>query len=465
MPVALVWFRRNLRLADNASLTAAVSAADAVVPVFVHREAGDPQMPGAASRAWLDLSLASLGDRLRELGSELVVRNGRPAEVLAGLVQESGARGVFCERDWSPEGVAEETAVAAAMAQHGVALHVAEGQLLVTPPQLTTRTGGAYGVFTPFWKAWRQAWAPSSPLPPPTRIPSPATMPSSVERPVADPSAPDLQRWWEPGEFAARSRLARFCESGLESYDELRNRPSLHGTSELSPYLAWGEIGAAEVASSALSSGGDGAEPFLRQLAWREFSYHVLHHHPSMATVPLRAEFEAFPWSADTDAIEGWQRGETGYPLVDAGMRQLAATGWMHNRVRLVAASFLTKDLLGSWQTGERFFRERLADYDPAANSFNWQWVAGCGADAAPYFRVFNPSLQGTRFDAAGAYVRAWVPELAELDARWIHRPWEAPADALTAAGIVLGRTYPHPIVEHAEARKRALAAYAAIRM
>ena len=241
--------------------------------------------------------------------------------------------------------------------------------------------------------------------------------------------------------------------------------PSLRATSELSPRLAWGEISAAQVASSALSAAGDIAEPFLRQLAWREFSYHVLYHNPDMAAVPLRAEFASFPWSARGEDVEAWQCGMTGYPLVDAGMRQLAATGWMHNRVRLVAASFLTKDLLGSWQGGEEFFRQKLADYDPAANAFNWQWVAGCGADAAPYFRIFNPSVQGARFDPDGDYVRAWVPELERLESRWIHRPWDAPGNTLADAGVVLGRTYPDRIVDHAEARDRALAAYEAIRV
>jgi deoxyribodipyrimidine photo-lyase len=290
-------------------------------------------------------------------------------------------------------------------------------------------------------------------------------MPATGGPVSSPPGAPDITRWWEPGEPAAQARLAKFVDADIERYDDLRDRPALHATSELSPRLAWGEISAAQVANSVLSAGGDIAEPFLRQLAWREFSYHVLYRNPEMATVPLRDEFASFPWSASSKDAEAWQCGMTGYPLVDAGMRQLAATGWMHNRVRLVAASFLTKDLLGSWQSGEEFFGRRLADYDPAANAFNWQWVAGCGADAAPYFRIFNPTVQGARFDPDGDYVRAWVPELKRLESRWIHRPWDAPGTTLADAGIVLGRTYPNRIVEHAEARHRALAAYDAIRV
>jgi deoxyribodipyrimidine photo-lyase len=271
-----------------------------------------------------------------------------------------------------------------------------------------------------------------------------------------------VSRWWEVGEQPAHRRLAAFVAEHIASYDRDRDHPDIAGTSELSPHLAWGELSPAQVVHAAASAGHI-AEPFIRQLAWREFAYHVLHHHPETVDTPLNAKFAGFPWAQEESLFAAWRAGATGYPLVDAGMRQLAATGWMHNRVRLVCGSFLTKHLLQPWQTGEAHFRERLVDYDVAANVFNWQWIAGCGADAAPYFRIFNPSLQGERFDQDGGYVRRWVPELARLESKWVHSPWRAPQAVLESAGVALGTSYPAPIVDHSEARARALAAYAAI--
>lgn len=255
-----------------------------------------------------------------------------------------------------------------------------------------------------------------------------------------------------------------FAREGLERYVDDHDWPGLRGTSEMSIRLAWGELSPGQVARAAISAGGVGTEPFLRQLAWREFSHHVLHHFPQAADSPLREEFNAFPWRDDPSVFDAWAHGQTGYPLIDAGMRQLLETGWMHNRVRMVCASFLTKDLLIPWQAGERFFAERLADYDPAVNVFNWQWVAGCGLDAAPYFRVFNPVVQGEKFDSGGWYVRTWVPELSGLASRWIHRPWEASSESLDKAGVRLGGTYPKRIVDHAQARLRALAAFESVK-
>ncbi|PKQ15063.1 MAG: deoxyribodipyrimidine photolyase [Actinobacteria bacterium HGW-Actinobacteria-7] len=463
MTVSICWFRRNLRLADNAALSAALSGSTVVVPVFIHRDAERPHDPGATSLAWLYHSLASLDASLRERGSGLTTRAGTPAAELARIAQECGASRVHCQRDWTPSGIAEETAVRDVLASVGVRLVVSEGQLLVTPDAVATRAGGPFRVFTPYFKAFNSIWEPPALLPAPVSLPRPTRMPVSSGPVSPRPGTPDIARWWTVGEDAAASRVGRFVSGALHAYASDRDRMDLHGTSELSASLAWGEISPSQVMAASLGAG-DVAQPFVRQLAWREFSHHVLHYFPHTLDAPLRERFSAFPWCHDDAGVSAWQSGMTGYPLVDAGMRQLLTTGWMHNRVRLVCGSFLTKHLLQPWQTGAAFFEARLADYDPAANTFNWQWVAGCGADAAPYFRVFNPVVQGARFDPDGAYVRSWVPELAGLDARWIHRPWQAPARELASAGVELGKTYPSPIIDHAEARERALAAFASIK-
>lgn len=463
MTVTICWFRRNLRLADNAALVAAAANSSAVVPLFVHRDNEVAHGPGLAALAWLNRSLASLDTQLRELGSRLVIRSGLPATELARIANECGATRVHCQRDWTPAGIAEENATRDVLASVGVELAVSEGQLLVTPETLTTQAGGPFRVFTPFHTALTRQWEAIMPLEPPPALPRPPLMPASAGPVSPRHGAPDIARWWVPGEPAARARLQRFVRETLPDYASDRDRPDLHGTSELSPSLAWGELSPMQVSAAALDADGEAASAFLRQLAWREFAYHVLHSYPNTLDEPLRERFSAFPWCADEASTNAWRTGQTGYPLVDAGMRQLAATGWMHNRVRLVCGSFLTKHLLQPWQTGLAHFEARLADYDPAANAFNWQWVAGCGADAAPYFRVFNPTLQGTRFDPDGAYVRAWVPELAELDVRWVHQPWKAPTQELAAAGVALGKSYPAPIIDHAEGRARALAAFASL--
>jgi deoxyribodipyrimidine photo-lyase len=289
--------------------------------------------------------------------------------------------------------------------------------------------------------------------------------PSSPSSPVLEPPSSDAGAW-VPGESAALARLRSFVQTALASYSTLRDRPDLDNTSELSPRLAWGELSPRQVVALALQSqGSEVSLPFLRQVAWREFSYHVLAEFPELGSKPWRREFSAMPWREDDEGLEAWKDGRTGFPLVDAGMRQLAETGWMHNRVRLVVASFLTKDLLVAWQLGEQVFAETLADYDPAVNPFNWQWVAGSGADASPYFRVFNPVTQGTKFDPLGDYVRRWVPELKWVPPRWIHHPWDAPERELRLARVSLGADYPRPLIDHGAARQRALAAFEEVRV
>jgi deoxyribodipyrimidine photo-lyase len=359
----------------------------------------------------------------------------------------------------------EEETVRRALSRQRRDLHVHGGRLLVEPDAIRTANGGPYRVFTPFFRTWRELADPAAPSPAPAVITG-ATPPPDAIAPAVMPSVtPDPLAYWQTGERGALDRLQRFLDEAAEQYEEDRDRPGVRGTSESSPGLSMGEIAPGRIMREVRAEGADGAETFVRQLAWRDFAHHVLHHSPHLLDTPLRSEFEAFPWRDDPSALAAWQEGRTGFPLVDAGMRQLLATGWMHNRARLVCGSFLTKHLLIPWQRGEEWFRDRLVDHDEAVNAFNWQWVAGSGADAAPYFRIFNPTLQGERFDPGGTYVRTWVPELETLPDRWIHHPWDAPRDVLASATITPGVTYPGPIVEHAEARSRALAAYEAMRI
>jgi len=460
---AIVWFRRDLRLADNPALTDALARAERVAPLFVLPDPAAPHGPGAASLAWLERSLTALDADLHAHGSSLARRRGPAPEAVARAAADCGAALVACTRDWTPAGLAEERATAEALAERGIELRVVEAQLLSPPGTIATVSGSPYAVFTPFSRVWKAALRPVPPLFAPEHIP---TVALSSDPPLSD-TVPgyDVTFAWTPGEAGAQHLLSEFVRDGVASYDIERDIPGVRGTSELSPHLAWGEVSPRQVAASVLAAVDDEtAWPYLRQLAWREFSYHVLHAHPETLDQPLRAEFAAFPWRDDPAGLAAWLEGQTGYPLVDAGMRQLAETGWMHNRVRLVTASFLTKHLLIPWQTGETEFRMRLVDFDPAANAFNWQWVAGSGADAAPYFRIFNPTLQGTRFDEDGTYIRRWVPELARLSPRSIHQPWLVSESELRAARVTLGVTYPRPIVDHAEARTRALAALASIK-
>jgi deoxyribodipyrimidine photo-lyase len=471
-PATIVWFRRDLRLSDNPALEAAVARGGPVVAAWVHapEEEGD-SAPGAAARVFLHGALHSLAESLESRGGRLVLRRGPTIEALIDLARETGADAVHANKVWEPEFLARDAKTVAALRAGGLEARLFDDGVLFPPDAMKTAEGGPFRVFTPFWRRCMSS-APEASLPAPARIPCPATLPSSWPLPELRlrPSGPwvaGLHDAWPPGEKAAWNRLSGFLDDGMAMYPDDRDRPDRDGTSRLSPYLHFGCIGARQAwnaiqsRAAACSAPGvaRGAEAFLRQLAWREFSHHLLFHFPATVHAPLREEFIAFPWRDDPEALVAWQQGRTGFPLVDAGMRQLRETGWMHNRVRMVVASFLAKDLLLPWRTGASWFFDTLVDADLANNTFGWQWVAGCGADAAPYFRVFNPALQGEKFDPRGDYVRAWVPELARLPDRWIHRPSEAPATVLSEAGVTPGKTYPRPIVDHASARLRALAA------
>ncbi len=474
----IVRLRRELRLSDHPALAAAAERGVPVVPLFVWspEEAGDFP-PGAASRAWLSRSLVALDASLRAVGSRLVLRRGDPLEAIRSVARSCRAKALFRSSSHEPGLRARDDSVDRELRRDGLEVVRFGGSLLHDPGAVRSSSGTPFRVFTPFWRCCRSLPEPSRPLPSPAILPPPATWPASVPLEglrLAPPSGPDggILETWEPGERGARRLLNRFLDEGLASYPADRDRPDRPGTSRLSPHLHFGEISlrmvwhAVSGRAAADPSPGTvrGAEAYLRQVGWREFAHHLLVHFPETSREPLRPEFAAFPWRYDREELSAWKEGRTGYPFVDAGMRQLRATGWMHNRVRMVVASFLVKDLLLSWREGAAWFHETLVDADLANNTLGWQWVAGCGADAAPYFRIFNPVSQGMKFDPAGEYVRQWVPELSGLPPEWIHRPWEAPPEVLRAGGVALGRNYPAPRVDHAAARRRALSALEAMR-
>ena len=467
---ALVLFRNDLRLADNRALAAAAQSGKPVVAAFVLDQSDGVRPPGGASRWWLHHSLFSLRNQLELLGTRLVLRRGPMERVADWLIAESGADAVLWNRRYDPGGSAADVAMENALRERRIGAESFEGQLLHEPSRLRTGSGSAYKVFTPFWNALSMAPEPRDPIDAPTALRefSREIVSETLDDLLPLPTAPDwaegMRESWTPGEAGAHARLDDFLHGDLDTYDEGRDFPGRRSTSRLSPHLAHGEITPHQVLAAlkqpGLTASSTDIATFRREIGWREFCHHLLFHNPGLHEENFQAGFDAFPWLSDRQAFDAWQRGLTGYPIVDAGMRELWRTGTMHNRVRMIVASFLTKDLLVDWREGERWFWDTLVDADPASNPGNWQWVAGSGADAAPYFRIFNPVLQGERFDAEGDYVRRWVPELASLENRCLHRPWTAPAAVLAQAGIKLGETYPDRIVDHAMARQRGLSAY-----
>ena len=481
MTTALVWFRRDFRVADHPALHHALQTHARVIPIYIHapaEEAGWP--PGAASRWWLHHSLSAHAARLAELGAPLVIRQGSDSLAeLRRLIAETGATAVHWNRLYEPSIVARDKAIKAALREAGIAAESHNSALLAEPWDVKTGGGDPYRVFTPFWRN-AGARAVRDPLPAPARIPAPAQLPASL--PVEALKLLPTIRWdggfyehWTPGESGAWAQAEAFCADGAARYHDQRDLPAAASTSSLSPHLHFGEIGPVQlvqrsrqlIAENHAQGLVGNVEHFVRELGWREFSHHLLFHYPATTDQPMYDKFAAFPWRdpADyADDLRAWQRGATGVPIVDAGMRQLWHTGWMHNRVRMIVASFLTKNLLIPWQEGARWFWDTLVDASLPQNSLGWQWAAGCGADAAPYFRIFNPVLQSAKFDGEGRYLRRWVPEIAKLPDASLHAPWEAKPSVWLAAKFSPGRDYPKPIVSLSESRDRALAAYARIK-
>jgi deoxyribodipyrimidine photo-lyase len=474
----LLWFRQDLRLRDNPALTEAVRVGAPVIALYLYSpDEEGAWAPGAASRWWLHHSLVRLDEELQAAGSRLCVRRAPHAgpELLA-LARSCGATQVLWNRRYEPAAIARDQVIKTQLTEAGLTARSFDGALLFEPWEVKTKAGGAFQVFTPFWRHCKSLPEPADPSPAPRRLPSPKEWPASL--PLGElsllPTLPwsgGLRAHWSPGSAGAQSKLAQFLKESFDDYEHGRDRPDVPGTSQLSPHLHFGEIGPREIWHAtrryALARGRHSSwrdSQFLTELGWREFAYHLLYHFPNTPEQPLRPAFARFPWKSDAPGLAAWQRGATGYPLVDAGMRQLWRLGWMHNRVRMIAGSFLVKDLLLPWNEGARWFWDTLVDADLASNTLGWQWVSGCGADAAPYFRIFNPTTQATRFDPDGTYVREWVPELAALPNQWIHQPWEAPPEVLAAAGVRMGENYPHRIVQHDAARLDALAALATLK-
>lgn len=478
----VVWFRDDLRLADHPAFARAAATGRPLICVYLHDpDAAGERAPGGAARWWLHVSLQALETALAARGGRLLILQGDAVAMLPALAVEAGAKAVYWNRRYGFAQREADSAIKIDLRARGIEVESANGHLLHEPWTVLNQSGQPFRVFTAYWRACRLKGDPAPPLPEPERIIF-QRLPAALLRRAVDldalglaPRAPDwsvgLRAAWPAGEAAALARLDTFVADGLDDYAEARDEPALAATSRLSPYLAIGALSPRQVwvalraAVHAQPSARRAAavEKFASELGWREFSHYQRFHFADLATRNLRPAFDAMPWRADPAGLRAWQRGLTGYPFVDAGMRELWHTGWMHNRVRMVVASFAAKHLLLDWREGERWFWDTLVDADPASNPANWQWVSGSGVDAAPYFRIFNPVLQGLKFDPRGAYVRQWVPELARLPDRLIHQPWKATPQQREEAGVRLGNDYPWPIVEHELARPRALEAFGSI--
>ncbi len=478
MTAAIIWLRRDLRLSDNPALSQAVDAGYTPIPLYIHNDLETVWTEGAASRWWLHHSLASLRHSLQQCGSDLLLLQGNPADLLPRVARQFEATAVYWNRRYYKTAIDQDAGLKQTLVKNGIEVKSFNASLLLEPWQHLKKDQTPYRVFTPFWKALSHRLNDSWPLAAPDTLPA---LPASTMQQSAQLQTlgllpgiswdEDFYSHWQPGEAGARAHLQDFVEDCLLNYSSGRDYPSQAATSRLSPHLHFGEISPRQIwtflrEQSAMQPSLETAtDSYLRQLGWREFAYHLLFHFPETPEQPLNARFNAFPWRENYDQdLNSWQRGQTGIPIVDAGMRELWQTGWMHNRVRMIVASLLCKNLLIPWQEGAHWFWDTLVDADLANNTLGWQWVAGCGADAAPYFRVFNPVLQGEKFDKNGHYVRHWVPELARMPSKWIHAPWRAPTEVLNEAGIALGSHYPHPIVDLAGSRTRALQAWDAVK-
>ena len=464
----ILWFRKDLRLADNSALAAAIEVGAPIIPLFIWspQEAGD-WAPGAASKWWLHQALKNLDGDLGAKSGKLVIRQGESLTELENLIEKTGAGRVYWNRRYEAPLRELDADIKRRLREKGTEVESFNSSLLNEPHTAATGEGKPYKVYTPYWKKVKDR-----PLPPLAEsnfkaLRFPDAFPQSI--PLGDLDLLPKAQWyrkfyshWDPSESGCMQRLKNFVDGPIENYATDRDRPDYDGTSSLSPYLHWGLIGPRQIAHELTKKydlRNKGARVYLKEIYWREFAYNVLYHFPKTPDTPLREEYADFPWEHDFATLEAWQKGQTGYPIIDAGMRQLWETGWMHNRVRMIVSSLLVKHLLHNWLEGAKWFWDTLVDADLANNTLGWQWSGGCGADAAPYFRVFNPIIQGQKFDPDGEYVRRFVPELKKLPAKYIHTPWEAPDGILEYAGIELGKDYPKPIIDHKAGRERALAA------
>jgi deoxyribodipyrimidine photo-lyase len=471
MSNVIIWFRRDLRLQDNLALSYAIGEGYNIIPIYIYAPAEEaPWQPGAASRWWLHHSLRALNSALQQKLSQLLFFQGKSQEILLDLIQLTRASAVYWNRLYEPTLIERDRKIQMELQQRGIIVHTFPGYLLHEPWHIQNRSNQPYQVFTPFWKTCQRVDLNKQlPLPAPGRLNPPKKWPQCLDlnefNLLPCPNwAEKFSVFWQPGEAGAWQRLQAWCQGAISDYAELRDFPSTTGVSRLSPHLHFGELsprqvlGASEYALYHLQARVRGVASFERQLYWREFAYHLLYHFPHTPQQPLRSAFKHFPWRHHYDTLlKAWQQGMTGYPLIDAGMRELWTTGWMHNRVRMVVASFLTKNAAIPWQEGTWWFWDTLVDANLANNTLGWQWVAGCGADAAPYYRIFNPLLQSTRFDAKAEYLRRWLPELAHLPAEYCHRPW-----AITEKKWFSQKQldYPQPIIDYEQSRREALAAY-----
>ena len=468
-PITLYWVRQDLRLQDNPALSFAASQGPVLAVYILDDQTPDLRQPGGASCWWLHNSLTRLNQKMQ---GNLHFLKGRADELLGDIINRHDIQQVVWNRRYEPGQIEQDKQIKSQLADKGIKVKSFNSNLLWEPWTVTKQDGSPYKVFTPYYrKGCLSQPAPRYPTPVPENLMWLRDDDSDSGLDAFE-LLPDIkwyqtmQNTWKPGEEGASENLSRFLRDAVRDYKDERNIPSRPGTSNLSPHLHFGEISPNQVWYAAIDAlNGNieqaGLDCYLSELGWREFSHYLLYHFPNLPTENFAAQFNTFPWRKDHQSLRAWQQGNTGIPIIDAGMRELWQTGYMHNRVRMVVASFLVKNLLIDWREGERWFWDCLLDADLAANSASWQWVAGCGADAAPYFRIFNPVLQGEKFDKNGDYVRHYCPELSAVPDKYIHAPWQAPTDILDNAGVILGETYPHPVVDLKASRQRALDALA----
>mgnify|MGYP000682743217 CR=1 FL=1 len=467
MSTAIVWFRQDLRCKDNPALAQACARHQYIIPLYIY----SAKTPGTAQDWWLHHSLLALQNELKKLDLDLCLRSGSAFAVLSQLIQEHRIEAVYWNRCYEPASIQRDKHIKKELRTREIQVYSFNGSLLNEPWTVNNKSGDYFKVYTPYWKQSLQQIT----LPKEYCVQATAITPEFNSEKLSHwhllPEKPNWAKgfsaYWEPGEQSALNKLSFFIEHHLHNYKENRNEPSLEATSRLSPHLHFGEISpfqiwrAIEEAKCHPNCDLPSAEHFISELGWREFSYYLLYHFPDLPDKNFRKEFDNFPWQKNEEQLKCWQKGLTGFPIVDAGMRELWHTGYMHNRVRMIAASFLIKDLLIDWRKGASWFLETLLDADLANNSASWQWVASSGVDPAPYFRIFNPILQGEKFDPQGKYVKTWLPELSQVPIQWLHKPWEAPAQQLP---ITLGKEYPFPLVDHNLARTIALQQYQMIK-